>query len=194
MSDSLQPMDFSPPVSSVHGILQARIQEWVAIPFSRGSSQPRDQTWVSHIAGRFFAIWATREDPAGKNLPAMQETWVWSLEDPLEKGMATHSSIAWGIPWTERPGRLQSLGCKELDTTERLTLFYILIITTRVVITTYTPKNYLIHFICIHNILPSSWKQLIFSVLLYYYCLFFSKMPNKRNYAVYNILILGSLI
>ena len=37
-----------------HGILQARILEWVAIPFSRGSSQPRDQTQVSHIAGRFF--------------------------------------------------------------------------------------------------------------------------------------------
>ena len=48
-----------------------------------------------------------------KNLPAMQETWVRSLgqEDPLEEGMATHSSIlAWRIPWTEEPGRLQSMG------------------------------------------------------------------------------------
>ena len=50
-----------------------------------------------------------------KNLPAkqeMQETWVWSLgqEDPLEKEMATHSSmLAWRIPWTEEPGRLQSI-------------------------------------------------------------------------------------
>ena len=47
-----------------------------------------------------------------KNLPAMQETWVRSLglEDPLEKGMATHSSIlAWRIPWTEEPGRIQSM-------------------------------------------------------------------------------------
>ena len=43
------PMDCSPPVSSVHGILQASILEWVAIPFSRGSSQARDQTWVSCI-------------------------------------------------------------------------------------------------------------------------------------------------
>jgi len=46
-----------------------------------------------------------------KNLPAMWETWVRSLgwEDPLEKGMATHSSIlAWRIPWLEEPGRLQS--------------------------------------------------------------------------------------
>ena len=45
----------------VHGILQARILEWVAIPFSRGSSQPRDQTQVSHTAGGFFTSWATRE-------------------------------------------------------------------------------------------------------------------------------------
>jgi len=48
-----------------------------------------------------------------KCLPAMQETWVRSLgqEDPLEKEMATHSSsLAWKIPWTEKPGRLQSMG------------------------------------------------------------------------------------
>ena len=48
------PMDCSPPGSSIHGILQARILEWVAIPFSRGSFWPRDQTCVSRIAGRFF--------------------------------------------------------------------------------------------------------------------------------------------
>ena len=46
---------------TVHGILQARILEWVAFPFSRRSSQPRDQTQVFHIAGRFFICWATRE-------------------------------------------------------------------------------------------------------------------------------------
>ena len=45
----------------IHGILQARILDWVAFPFSRGSSQPRDQTQVSHIAGRFFTSWATKE-------------------------------------------------------------------------------------------------------------------------------------
>ena len=55
------PMHCSLPDSSVHGILQTRILEWVAISYSRGSSQPRDWTWVSHIAGRFFTIWATRE-------------------------------------------------------------------------------------------------------------------------------------
>ena len=50
------PMDCSPPGSSVHGILQARKLEWVAISFSRGPSQPRDQTQVSHIADRFFTV------------------------------------------------------------------------------------------------------------------------------------------
>ena len=56
-----------------------------------------------------------------KNLPATWETWVLSLgqEDPLEMGMATHSSIlAWRIPWTEEPGGPSPWGCKELDTTE----------------------------------------------------------------------------
>ena len=52
------PMDYSPPVSSIHGILQARILEWVAISFSKGSSWSRDWTWVSCIAGRFFTHWA----------------------------------------------------------------------------------------------------------------------------------------
>ena len=54
-------MNCSPQGSSGHGISQARILEWVAIPFSRGYSWPRDQTWVSCIAGRFFTFWATRE-------------------------------------------------------------------------------------------------------------------------------------
>ena len=49
------------PGSSVHGILQARISEWVAIPFSKGSSQPREGTQASCIAGRLFIVWATRE-------------------------------------------------------------------------------------------------------------------------------------
>ena len=54
-------MDCSLPGSSVHGLLQAKILEWLAIPFSRASFWPRDQTWVSCIAGRFFTVWATRE-------------------------------------------------------------------------------------------------------------------------------------
>ena len=68
------PMDWSPPVSSAHEILQARILEWVATLFSRRSSWPKDLTQVSTTAGGFFTVWATRE---AKRL--MQETWVWSL-------------------------------------------------------------------------------------------------------------------
>ena len=93
---------------TVHGILQARILEWVAFRFSRESSQPRDQTQVSHIVGGFF----TRI-----HLPAMRETQVQSLgqEDPLEKEMAPHSStLAWKIPWMEKPSRLQSMGSQRV--------------------------------------------------------------------------------
>ena len=60
LSDS---MDCSLPGSSVQGILQARILEWVTIPFSRVSSWPRDQTLVSCTAGRFFTVWTKRETP-----------------------------------------------------------------------------------------------------------------------------------
>ena len=66
-------------------------------------------------------IWASLVAQMVRNLPAMQETWVQSLgwEDPLEKGMATHSNVlVWRTPWTEKPGKLQFVGCKELDTTE----------------------------------------------------------------------------
>ena len=116
--------DCSPPGSSVHEILHARILEWVAMPSSRGSSRPRDGTQVSCsscIAGGFFNTRATWETLLGKlgaslvaqmvkNLPALWEIWVCSLhwEDPLEKGMAMHSSIlAWRISWTEELNWLQ---------------------------------------------------------------------------------------
>ena len=61
VSHSCNPMDCSPPGSSVHGILQTRILKWVAIPFSKGSSLPRDRTLVSCIVYRFFTVWATME-------------------------------------------------------------------------------------------------------------------------------------
>ena len=61
VSDSLQPLDCSPPGSSVHGISQARILEWVAISFSRGSFRPWDQTCLSCIAGRFSTTGTTWE-------------------------------------------------------------------------------------------------------------------------------------
>ena len=60
MSDSSDPMNCTPPASFVYGIFQARILKWIAMPFSRGSSWPRDWTWVSCIAGRFFTVWSTR--------------------------------------------------------------------------------------------------------------------------------------
>ena len=66
----------NPMGSTVHGILQAKILQRVAFPFSKGSFQPSDQTQVSRIAGEFFTSWATREAQLLKNLPAMQETPV----------------------------------------------------------------------------------------------------------------------
>ena len=62
------PMDCRLPGSSVHGILQTRILEWLAIAFSRGSSGPRDWTWVSCIAGRFFTIWTRTANPFKKSV------------------------------------------------------------------------------------------------------------------------------
>ena len=62
-------------------------------------------------------LWTSLVAQLVKNLPAMPETWVRSLgwEDPLEEGMATHSSIlAWRIPWTEEPGGLQSMGSQRV--------------------------------------------------------------------------------
>ena len=70
------PMDYSLPGSSVHGILQARILEWVAIPFSRGSSQPRDRTWFSCIAGGFFTVWATRAAQKLPNYQVFETKWA----------------------------------------------------------------------------------------------------------------------
>ena len=75
MSDSLQP----------HGILQARIMEWVAFSFSRGSSQPRDQTQVSHIEGRFFTSRATRKPKCTSNKIYVNR----SKEEKKKKGKNT---------------------------------------------------------------------------------------------------------
>ena len=108
------PMDCAPD-SFIHGIFQARILEWVAITFSRGSSQPRDWTLVSCITRRFFTVSAVAQ--LVRIRLQCRRTQVWSLggEDALEKEMANHSNIlVWKIPWTVEPGGLQSMGCKEL--------------------------------------------------------------------------------
>ena len=74
--------DCSPPGSCVHRIFQARTLEWVAIPFSKGSSRPRDWNWVSCIAGRFFTIWATKDT---------EELHKKDLDDPdNHDGIITH--------------------------------------------------------------------------------------------------------
>ena len=85
--------------------------EYVIFCISHHRNQGTDfPTW---IRTSLCFTWASLVAQRIKHLPAMQETWVWTLgrEDPLEKGMATHSSIlAWRIPWMEDPGRLQSMG------------------------------------------------------------------------------------
>ena len=84
------PMDCSLSGSSIHGIFQARVLEWIAIAFSRGSSWPRNRTWVSHIAGRCFTVWATREMVHHRGLEcesrksrdtwSYRQIWPWSTE------------------------------------------------------------------------------------------------------------------
>ena len=111
------PVDCSRPGSSVPGILQARLLEWVAISLSKGSSRPRDWTQVSCIAGGFFTNWAIREAPIWTTAlsnsmklwairvgPPKTDESLWRIltkHGPLEKGMANHFSIvALRTPWT----------------------------------------------------------------------------------------------
>ena len=124
------PMNCSRPGSSVHGILQARRLEWVAMPSSRGpsprgTSRTRDQTYVSHVSyiGRQVL---SREVKMVKNCHLHVGDLGWSLgPDPLEKGLATHSSIlVWRITWTEEPDGLQSMGSQTAGQTEQLTHTY----------------------------------------------------------------------
>ena len=80
-------------------------------PLPPSSVPSLKSTWLTWFWG------ASRVAQRGKHLPAMQETWVWSLgqEDPLEKEMAIYSStLAWKIPWTEKPSRLQSMGLQRV--------------------------------------------------------------------------------
>ena len=85
------PMDYSPPGSSVQGLLQARILEWIAMLSSRGSSQPRDWTQVSHAAGRFFTVWATRE--VWNEGAATKLSGIWWLN--RNSNVLSHSWEAW---------------------------------------------------------------------------------------------------
>ena len=87
------PMDCSPPGSSVHGILQAKVLEWVAILFSRGSSQPGDWTQVSCTVGRFFTIWATKFFPEINPQTVIDKSW-W-INTPVSSPFRWD----WGMPW-----------------------------------------------------------------------------------------------
>ena len=88
------PMDCSLPVSSIPGILQAGILEWVAISFSRRFSQPRDRTWVSRIAGRRFTIW-TRDFPSGSGGKA---SYPWAGKIPWRKWKWSRSVVSDSCP------------------------------------------------------------------------------------------------
>ena len=78
------PMDCSLPGSSIYGIFQAIVLEWIAISFSRGSSRPRDQTRVSRIVDRRFTVWATREVLKESWVPKNWYFWTVVLEKTLE--------------------------------------------------------------------------------------------------------------
>ena len=110
------PVDCGLPGSCIHGILQARILEWVAISFSWGSSQPRNRTWVSRIGGRRFNLWATREaypKVGGEEDNRWRDGWMAS---PTQWTWVWASSGRW---WrTGEPGMLQSMGSQRVRQTE----------------------------------------------------------------------------
>ena len=93
------PMECGPPGSSVHGILQVRILEWVAISFSRGSFLPRDWTFVSCIAGGFFIAWAIGETPAGGY--TLRQTRLISTRNSIKNEKNKNTS---SLQWPDGPG------------------------------------------------------------------------------------------
>jgi len=106
VSDSATLMDCSPPGSSVHGILQARILQWITMPTSRGSSWPRDWTHVSCLL--HWQVNSLPPAPLGKSIEGTYLRKINAIYDKsLKKEMATHSGIlAWRISWAEEPGGL----------------------------------------------------------------------------------------
>ena len=91
------PMNCSLPGSSVHGIFQAIVLEWIAISFSGGSSRPRDQTWVSLIVDRRFTFWATSKSPFWMLLYKSHGTPVITPHLKLMADIATHhDTLLWG--------------------------------------------------------------------------------------------------
>ena len=117
------PMVCSPPGSSVHGILQTRILEWVAMPSSRGYSWPRDQTCVSHLCllnqqeGSLALVPLRKSKCRRLGLSPWVRKIPWRrkwLPNPEMATMAQSRILAWIIPRTKEPGRLQSLGSQRV--------------------------------------------------------------------------------
>ena len=96
-------MDCSLPGSSVHEIFQARVLEWVAISFSRGSSQPRDPTWISHTVGRRFTVWATRKE--GLLIYLKEAARVWAVLETWSAHEMGSRTPRW--QWERRMGYLK---------------------------------------------------------------------------------------
>ena len=93
-----KPMNCSLPGSSVHGILQAKILKWLAIPFSRGSSRPRDWTQFSCIAGRFFTAWDTRK-------PLSNDAGIY--KNYIANFMLNGTTSKQLYPWNQEQDRIQ---------------------------------------------------------------------------------------
>ena len=110
-------VDCSLPGSSIHGIFQAREQEWAAISFSRRSSQPRDGTWVSHTVGKHFTVWPTREvlishwwfdGLVAKSCPTLASLWTVARQAPPSMGFSRQGYWS-GLPFPS-PGHLPDPG------------------------------------------------------------------------------------
>ena len=120
------PLDYSPPDFSVHEILQARILEWVAIFSSRGSSRPRDQTWVSRIPGRHFNLWATKYilKLSNKKMIQLRNGWrIWTdiYREDVQMAKQTHEkwSTSLAIREMQIGTTLRPTGMGEMKKTDR---------------------------------------------------------------------------
>ena len=122
------PVDYSPPGSSIHGILQARIPEWIAISFSRGSSWSRDQTWISCTGRRILYHWATWAAQGGweadlstqrmASTPlklGKEERWfIMTLVISLTCSIAQEGRLRLLICFPQTPGHISLVACKQL--------------------------------------------------------------------------------
>ena len=105
------PMDYT-----VHGILQARILEWVVIPFSRGSTQSRDRTQDSHIAGRFFTSWTTRE---------AQEYWIFPSQES-NQDLLHCRQVLYQLSYQGSPIAFKNIKQRKPDSHLHLNIYYFL--------------------------------------------------------------------